>query len=83
MSHLSRLPGNRIPEAMLIALLPIGAILGAFVPQIVFRKWIFAQCLIDGDKMVIGKVMVQPNNDYRRVARRASRYRSKACGMTK
>jgi len=83
MSYLSRLPGNSIPEAMLIALLPICAALGAFVPQMVFRKWIHAKCPADGGEMVIERITVYPGGDHRRVGRRASRYRCKTCGMTK
>lgn len=82
MSYLSRLPGNSIPEAMLIALLPIGAILGALIPQIVFRKLIHAKCPIDGDEMVFERITVY-SDDYRIRGRRSSQYRCKTCGMTK
>jgi hypothetical protein len=83
MSYISRLPGSAVPDALLVALLPIGAVVGGMLPQLVFRKWIHAKCPSDGDKMPIERVSIYPDGDQRRVGRQASRYRCNTCGLTK
>ena len=83
MSYFSRLPGTRIPHVLLMALLPLGAILGTVIPQLIFRKWIHATCPQDGERMVLERVTIQPHGDHRRVGKMASQYRCKRCGCTK
>ena len=82
-SYISRLPGNNIPDVLLIALMPLCALIGAFIPQMIFRKFIHAKCPVDGYKMIFERIRVYPEGYHRRVGKLVSRYRCEVCGLTK
>jgi hypothetical protein len=65
-----------------LALYPIGFILGAYMPRLVFYKLIHAKCPVDGEKMVIERVVL-PKRYPEEITRTGSRYHCRACNTTK
>ncbi len=65
-----------------IGLLPLGFLLGAFVPHRIFHKHIHAKCPVDGKRMNIERVTL-PQRYPQQVPRTGSRYRCEYCGIIK
>ncbi len=65
-----------------VVIFPLGFLLGAGMPYVVFRKWIHARCPVDGETMLIERVRL-PQRYEQQVPRTGTRYRCPVCGVTK
>ncbi len=63
-------------------LLPLGFILGAFIPHRIFRTFIHAKCPVDGARMAIERVAL-PQKYPQEVPGTGTRYRCEVCGTIK
>ena len=81
-SYVNHLRGIKIPYVLQYALLPVSAIIGASIPQLLFRKLIHAACPEDGEAMIHERIRVYTEY-HKNVGNLVSRYRCRKCGLTK
>jgi uncharacterized protein YneF (UPF0154 family) len=67
---------------MTIIFIPLGLLLGAFIPHRIFRKCIHAKCPVDGERMAIERVTL-PQRYPQDVPGTGTRYHCAVCGTIK